>query len=226
MSAVGGRPLGPFEVSPNMRSIGQFVLVTFLRGVLFLVPIVLVAILAREAYQMIRKAFEPIAQFIPNERIIGVLTEDFLSIAAISLVFLIAGLFVATRPGQRLNDHLEKTVLYRVPGYLLVRGAFGGFPGLTSGTRPEPALVEMDDGWAFALLVERSPHGFCTVFLLDAPTPTSGSIRIVESSRVRPLNESILTLLGCLTRSGTGALAIAEKVLPAIAEAETTQANS
>ena len=107
----------------------------------------------------------------------GTKPRRFVAAAAISLVFLIAGLFVATRPGQRLNDHLEKTVLYRVPGYLLVRGAFGGFPGLTSGTRPEPALVEMDDGWAFALLVERSPHGFCTVFLLDAPTPTSGSIR-------------------------------------------------
>ena len=65
-------------------------------------------------------------------------------------------------------------MLYRVPGSLLVRGAVGGFPGLGGETRPEPSLVETDDGWAFALLVERGPPGFCTDFLPgDSPTPTS-----------------------------------------------------
>ena len=85
----------------------------------------------------------------------------------------------------------------------------GNFPGLDSEARPEPALVETDDGWAFALIVEHLPRGFCTVFLPDAPTPTCGSVRIVEASRVRPLEASMINLLGCLTRSGAGAGAIA-----------------
>ena len=75
------------------------------------------------------------------------------------------------------------------------------------------SLVETDDGWAFALLVEREPTGFCTVFLPDSPTPTTGSVRIVEATRVRPLDVSMLNLLACLTRSGAGAGALAERVL-------------
>ena len=81
------------------------------------------------------------------------------------------------------SDRLEQTVLYRVPGYLLVRGGVGSFPGLSRDSRPEPALVETDEGWAFALLVERLPEGLCTVFLPDSPTPTTGSVR--SASRIR-----------------------------------------
>ena len=150
---------------------------------------------------------------LPDDRFFGILAEDLVSIVAIILLFLVAGLFVGTRSGRLLSDRLERAVLYRVPGYLLVRGAVGSFPGLNTEMRPEPSLVETDDGWAFALLVEREPPGFCTVFLPDSPTPTSGSVRIVEATRVRSLDVSMLNLLACLTRSGTGAGALAGRVL-------------
>jgi uncharacterized membrane protein len=199
----------------SMRYFGQFLLVTLVRGVLFLVPIVLIAVLAREGYQMLRRVSQPVARLLPEDRLFGILAEDLVSVVAIILLFLIAGLFVGTRPGRRLSDRLERSVLYRVPGYLLVRGAVGSFPGLSGETRPEPSLVETDDGWAFALLVEREPPGFCTVFLPDSPAPTSGSVRIVKATRVRPLDASMLNLLACLTRSGTGAGALARRVLVA-----------
>jgi uncharacterized membrane protein len=196
-----------------MRYVGRLLLVTLVRGILFLVPVILIAVLAREGYQMLRRISQPIARLLPQEHIFGILAEDLISIVALVLVFLIAGVFVGTRPGRLVSDRLERTVLYRVPGYLLVRGAVGNFPGLNSETPPEPAMVETDDGWAFALIVERQPPGFCTVFLPDAPTPTSGAVRIVEVRRVRPLDAPMLNLLACLTRSGTGAGALAGRIL-------------
>ena len=206
------------EACQSMRRFGQFLLITLVQGILFLVPIVLIAVVTREGYQMLRRAFQPVARLLPEDRVVGMLMEDLLAIAAIIVLFLIAGLFVGTRPGRLLSNRLEQAILYRVPGYLLVRGAMGSFPGLNSDARPEPALVETDDGWAFALIVEHLPQGFCTVFLPDAPTPTSGSVRIVEASRVRPLEASMINLLGCLTRSGTGAGAIAGTILLATKE--------
>jgi uncharacterized membrane protein len=196
-----------------MRHLGRILLVTLVRGILFLVPVVLIAMVAREGYQMLRRVSQPIARLFPGDHLFGILVEDLVSVAAIALVFLIAGLFVSTRPGRLISDRLEHSVLYRVPGYLLVRGAVGSFPGLNSETPPEPALVETDDGWAFALVVERQPPGYCTVFLPDAPTPTSGSVRIVQARRVRPLDAPMLSLLACLTRSGSGAGALAKRAL-------------
>ena len=206
-----------------MRRIGLFLLVTFVRGVLFLVPIVLLAMLTREAYQLLRRVFQPLTALLPTDRLVGILMEDLLAVAAMGLVFLVAGLFVATRPGQLLSNRLEQSVLYRVPGYLLVRGAVGGFPGLSSETHPQPALVRSDDGWEFALLVERTPEGFCTIFLPDSPTPTSGSVRIVEASRVQVLNIPMLGLLGVLTRSGSGAW---EAARPALLKSAATDRES
>ena len=211
-----------------MRDMGRFLLVTFVRGVLFLVPIVLIAVLAREGYQMLRHIFAPVARLIPGDRFVGVLTEDVVTILAIVLVFLIAGLFVGTAQGRLLSDRLERGVLYRIPGYLLVRGAAGGFPGLQSDHPVSPALVATDDGWAFALLVERLPTGFCTVFLPDSPTPTSGAVRVVDASRVHVLDAPMLSLLGCLTRSGLGAGDLASLVLlgrEGVADREKTNAQ-
>lgn len=198
-----------------MRRVGRLILGTFIRGVLFLVPIVLIAILAREAYSLLHRAFQPVARLFPPERVAGLLVEDLLSLLVLVLVFLIAGLFVGTRPGRTLSNRLEQAVLYRVPGYLMVRGLVGGLEGFhaNADARPQPALIETDEGWAFGLLVERLPCDFCTVFLPDAPTPTSGSVRIVTATRVHPLDISMFALLGMLTRSGAGAGALAAPVL-------------
>ncbi len=201
------------EACPKVRHIVRFLLVTLVRGVLFLVPIVLIAVLAREGYLMLRRVLQPVARLLPEDRFLGVLSEDLVAILAIVLVFLISGLFVGTRQGRQLSDVLERGVLYRLPGYLLVRGAAGGFPGLQSDHPVSPALVATDEGWAFALLVERLPTGFCTVFLPDSPTPTSGAVRVVEASRVHVLDTPMLGLLGCLTRSGMGAGDLASPVL-------------
>jgi uncharacterized membrane protein len=207
----------------SMRYVGRFLLITLVRGILFLVPIMLIVVLAREGYQMLRRVSRPVARLLPLDHVFGILAEDIVSIAVILLVFLVAGLFVGTRAGRLLSERLERTVLYRTPGYLLVRGAVGSVPGLSADAPPQPSLVETDEGWAFALLIEREPPGFCTVFLPDSPTPTSGAVRIVETARVRPLDAPMLNLLACLTRSGTGAGALAGRTLAADRGARNTK---
>lgn len=205
------------DASPKRQSImhrvGIFMLATFVRGVLFLAPIVVIAVLAREGYRMLHRAAETVARVLPRERLFGLLPEDLISVGVIVLIFLVAGLFVGTRPGQLLSDRMEHAILYRVPGYLLVRGAVGRVPGLSGDLRLEPLLIETEEGWALALLVERLPNGFCTVFLPDAPTPTSGAVRIVEASRVRPLDVPMFNVIACLTRSGSGAGELAGRAL-------------
>ena len=198
-----------------MRHIGRFLLITLVRGALFLVPIVMIALLAEKGYQLLRRIFRPVARLLPADHILGMLSEDVVTLMAIALVFLFAGVFVGTSRGQLLSGRLERGVLYRVPGYLLVRGATWGYLGLDSEHPVAPVLVAMEEGWAFGLLVERVPSGFCTVFLPGSPTPTSGDVRIFEESRVQVLDTPIIGLIGCLTRSGVGGGALAAPALVA-----------
>ena len=56
-----------------MRYLGQFLLIALVRGVLFLVPIVLIAVLAREGYQMLRlvgKTRVQLTQNRPSSRVL------------------------------------------------------------------------------------------------------------------------------------------------------------
>ena len=79
-----------------MRHVGRLLLVTLVQGILFLVALVLVAVLAREGYQMLRRLSQPVARLLPEDRFFGILAEDLVSIMAIIVLFLIAGLFVGT----------------------------------------------------------------------------------------------------------------------------------
>ena len=133
--------------------------------------------------------------------------------SAIVLVFLIAGLFVGTRPGRLLSDRLERAVLYRVPGYLLVRGAVGNFPGLkrTRGRNPRwwrPTTAGPSPCWSSGC-----PRGSARSSCPTRPRPRAGPCGIVEASRVRPLDAPMLSLLACLTRSGAGAGELAGRAL-------------
>jgi uncharacterized membrane protein len=206
-----------------MRRFGQFLLATLVRGLLFLLPFALVVVVLREAYRALVSLTRPVAAWLSIHPMIGILPEDLLAILLITSAFLIAGLFVGTRSGRALSDSLERLVLYRVPGYLLVRGVAGGVPGLQLQSEFAPVLVHGDEGWALALLVERGPEGFCTVFVPDSPAPTTGDVRIVEEGRVRPLQASVLALLACLTRSGVGASGLA---LAALSETKPTPRSS
>ncbi len=198
-----------------MRRLGRFLLSTMVGGVLFLVPIVLLAVLLREAWQTTAKVIRPVASLIGRERLFGMVAEDLLAIVAIALVFFAAGLFVGTRRGRRWNQAMERTVLYRVPGYIALRSVAQSVPGLAAEPDFGPALLRTEEGWAFALIIERHPHGWYTVFIPDAPSPTSGAVRVVAASHVKPLDVPTLAMVGVLTKSGVGAGELVSHLLAA-----------
>jgi uncharacterized membrane protein len=69
-----------------------------------------------------------------------------------------------------------------------------------------PSLVEVEDGsLAPAFLIERHDDGRCTVFIPSAPTPMAGAILIMPVERVHPIDVPIGTILGCVSKWGTGA---------------------
>jgi uncharacterized membrane protein len=203
-----------------MNRFAQFLLATLVRGILFLLPLTIIAVLARETYRAILSVTRPLAGWLAVRPLFGLLPEHLLAIVLILSVFLIAGLFVGTQAGRALSDRLERTVLYRVPGYVLFRGAASAVPGLQLESDFAPVLVHTDEGWSLALLVERHPQGICTVFIPESPSPTKGSVVLVEASRVRPLEASVLSLLSCLTRSGVGASTLAVAALSDLAVAD------
>ena len=127
----------------------------------------------REGYQMLRCLARPVAWLLPADRVLGLVAEDDLG-RGDRHGLPDRGPLRGTR--HACSATWEPPALYRVPGY---PGARGGrqLPGLggSRGRSPRwwrPTTAGRSPCWSSEGLL-----GFCTVFLPDSPTPTSGSVR-------------------------------------------------
>lgn len=187
-----------------MRAIGRFVKATLVGGFLFVVPLVVVALVVREAVRLTGEALRPVAQLVPAEKVAGVVVMDLIAVAAVVVLCFVAGLFVGTRVGRAFSSRLERLVLRRVPGFTLVQSVTRGLAGLEKESGLQAALARLEDAWVLAFVVERHGNGLCTVFVPSAPTPAAGSIYFLTEDRVRPLDVPVLAAVQCIMQLGVG----------------------
>src|SRR4051812_37035103 len=104
-----------------MRAIVQFIKVTLVGGILFVVPLVVLVLFLREAVRLTADTLRPVARLFPTEKVAGIVLVELLALATIMALCFIAGLFVGTRPGRRVGDGLEQLVLRHVPGFTFLK---------------------------------------------------------------------------------------------------------
>ena len=66
-----------------MRAIRDFVKATLVGGILFVAPLVVVLLLAREAVRLSAEVFRPVTRLVPVEKVGGVVVEDLLAAAVL-----------------------------------------------------------------------------------------------------------------------------------------------
>jgi uncharacterized membrane protein len=67
-----------------------------------------------------------------------------------------------------------------------------------------PALVSIEGGWQIGYLFEQLEGDWVAVFLPQAPTPMAGDIMYFPSSRVRPLDVSMVQAMSIVRMIGAG----------------------
>ncbi len=187
-----------------MKGILQFLKATLVGGILFLVPVILLVIIVGKALEIARKIVDPLAARVPVESVIGLETPKLLAIALLVLLCFFAGLFARTAPARRGVRWLEAAVLSNVPGYEFIKSTFAITVGAESEHSQEVVLVQMEDAWQFAFVIERLEHGNVAVFVPGAPNPQSGSLYFMAEDRIKSLDISSTSALKCLRRLGVG----------------------
>ena len=75
----------------------------------------------------------------------------------------------------------------------------------------KPALIEIEDGALCpSFLIETHDDGRSTVFVPSVPTPMAGSILIIQSERVFPLDVPVTTMMQCISKWGSGSAVLLE----------------
>ena len=187
-----------------MNSIKSFLKATLVGGLMFLVPVVLVALVLRHALQFAGKIAQPIAAVLPVSHLGGVAIATIIAVAILFCIALLAGLLSRTGPGRRVTHWFEESILGGMPQYRMVKSLAEGLTQLENGTGMQPVLMRGDEGWMLGYQMEELPDGWRVIFLPASPTPMSGNVIYVEASRVKPLDLSMREAMQLVKRLGIG----------------------
>ena len=161
---------------------------TVLGGLLFLVPLAVLAIVIGKAFQVSMLIASPIDKFIPVENIAGVAFVNLIAIALIVLVCYLAGL-AAKRGflGSRM-ERLDGFLIDAIPGYAVAKGMIGSVAKEDDiAALLTPVFVNFDDYNQIAFEIEHDDAS-SVLFLPGSPSTWSGSTVVVDRKRVRVLN--------------------------------------
>jgi uncharacterized membrane protein len=189
------------------------------RGAFFLVPILLLVVLAREAVKALEAATKPVTQLVGAESVFGIALAEIIAIALLAVLCFAAGLFAGTRVGASLGARIERLILRRIPGFTLIKSMGQGLVGEHDASEVRAALAWIEESWVLAFIMERHGNGLNTVFVPSAPTPVAGSIYYLPDERIKLLDVPVQSAMACITRLGIGSRELLARALPGPTEA-------
>ena len=172
-----------------MKKLQNFINTTLLGGFIVLLPLAIVALLAKSLVGVITNMLKPIAILIHNSLNVE-LPQLFYSVIAFILVILLfffLGLFVRTRIGKNIFESFEQRYLTKLPFYSVIKKTVQQFTGVKKMPFSEVVLVDAYGSGVLmtGFLTDSNPElGIYTVFVPTAPNPTNGFIFHVQEHQI------------------------------------------
>jgi uncharacterized membrane protein len=186
----------------------QFIKTTALGGVIFLLPVTVLAILFRAAYNFVKEPLTPLAALSPIQTFGGVGIATVMALVLIFSLCFLSGLVIRTAWAQTLLEQFDSHFLGKIPGYAFLRSLFYEISGRPVETGLNLALAWIEECWQPAVVQEELENGWLVVFVPQAPTPFSGAIYYLPPDRVKKLAASSAEMFKAMARFGVGSRAI------------------
>jgi uncharacterized membrane protein len=105
-----------------MKSILKIMKATFLGGILFLAPLILLVVIFEKAYNIVQKITLPLVSHFPRIKFLGLAVQELTGIIIIIIIIcFLAGILGRTAKAQKLVQKLEDGILSFIPGYSFIK---------------------------------------------------------------------------------------------------------
>jgi uncharacterized membrane protein len=179
----------------------KFLKSALVAGLLIVLPAWLSLLLLLQLLVKLGVLVKPLAAQMPT----GINHPQIIAAIVFILLCLSIGMLGHTSVGRFVGKTLCEGVFNRVPGYQSLRNIARQFDDMDARDGFKPALIEVEDGClAPAFLIDIHADGNSTVFMPSVPTPMAGSIFIMPSRRVHPIDVPVTTMMKCISKWGTG----------------------
>ena len=179
---------------------------TIVTGALvFLLPIGILAFFVGKIIKVVHGLVEPISEQLPVKTVAGVSATILVSLLAIIVVSFLAGLLAQSRVARGVVQQVETHLLGRLPAYGLLKSLSNEVVAPGEAAEHPVVLVRLDDAWQLGILMGPTAQGtHSVVFIMDSPTPQSGTVLIVETDRVRATDIPLTKAFSALSSRGLG----------------------
>ena len=185
----------------------DFVKMTFIGGILFLLPLAVVLLLLGHVLGLATKVVQPVSHSLELDKlgtVAGMGAGTALALLALILVSFAAGMLARTAAGERMSTWVENSLVGGMPQYRMVKSMAQGFAHIEDSHDLKPALINIEEAWQIGYVLEPIAEGWVAVFLPAAPTPMSGTIMYFPVERVRALDMTMVQATTLVTRIGIG----------------------
>jgi len=155
------------------------------RGLVVLIPVVLIYLTLRELLDVMIAIATPIADLVSDDWIREGDPVRLIAFFLIVLTALIIGLAWTAKPTRRGVEWLESNSLNHLPMYRIMKSLVGAFLDLEDEESFKPACRRHEDGSLEPIFVI-GEHGEDMLVVMQpwTPTPFAGSVRVVPRSQV------------------------------------------
>jgi uncharacterized membrane protein len=183
----------------------NFLKTALVRGLVVLIPLVLVFLTLRELLEVMIAVASPIADLFPSGWIRKDDPEKLIALVLILLTALLLGTIWSTRPTRRAAEWLESRSLDHLPMYRIMKSLVGAMLNLENEESFKPASWHHDDGSLEPIFVigEHGPDMY-VVMQPWTPTPFAGSVKVVPRNQVELIPVTLDEYSLALTHFGLG----------------------
>ncbi|MCX6922579.1 MAG: DUF502 domain-containing protein, partial [Verrucomicrobia bacterium] len=153
-----------------MKRMLQFTRTSLVGGILFLVPILVLAVILGKAFGIAHKIVMPLAAHLPIESVLGLETPRVLASALLLFFCFLTGVFARTACARKIVNWLETALLYNLPGYEFIKTMSENFLAAEKEHVYPVVLARIEDSWQLAFLIERLEGGLFAVFVPGTPS--------------------------------------------------------
>lgn len=185
----------------------------FFKGLVILIPLVILWITLRELAQLLVAFAKPIADFLPAGSFDWVRNPALVAPVLIVIVALLLGVLASIPQVRNAGASLEKYTLGRLPLYRMIKTFVTAFLEMEDTSSFRPALVVDDEGGAEPCYVIEDLENLPNVVVLVPWSPASfaGSVKLVPRQRIRRLDLTFDELSLSLANFGLGMNSIIER---------------
>jgi len=187
-----------------MKKKFEFVKAMLLGGILFFIPLIILIVIIQKAFQIAAVLVIPIIKLLDMTKIFGIGVEIIISVEIILFIIYLGGLISRSSTVRRNVKKMEDALLSKVPGYDLIKNMGESFVGFEGNTSIPTVLARIEDAWQYGFLIEEIEGEQYVVYIPGAPNPMSGSVYILEKTRIKKTNIPLKDAMKSLRGLGAG----------------------